>query len=157
MNLIEGKNGSVLIDSSYNASPDSMELALNVLSSFSGRRIAALGTMNELGELSESAHIRLGKLAAQHADLLIAVGSEAKFIALGALNEGLSRSDIHSFKNSRDAGEFLSGLLEQGDVVLLKGSQNRVRMERCTLACMLEPERSKELLVRQEPFWLTRP
>lgn len=155
MNRIEGKNGSVLIDSSYNASPESVEAGLRLLQEFSGRRIAALGTMNELGELTESAHLRIGKLVGETADLLIAVGAEAKTLAEGAQLSGLSSSMIHVFQNSKEAGTFLSELLEPGDVVLIKGSQNKVRMEHVTKACMKHPELAKSLLVRQDPHWLT--
>lgn len=156
MNRIDGKNGATLIDSSYNASPDSMEAALEVLRDFHGRRIAALGTMNELGELTESAHLKVGKLAVKSADMLIAVGKHAKDLAEGARREGMSTSMIHTFATSKEAGAFLEGMLERHDVVLVKGSQNNVRMEHLTKACMKEPEQARKLLVRQEPYWLTK-
>lgn len=156
MNKIEGKNGALIIDSSYNASPDTMEAALKVLKLFRGRRIAALGTMNELGELTESAHLKLGKSVPEYADMLIAVGPQAKTIAEGAHVAGLSASMIHVFPNSVQAGAFLENLLEKNDIVLAKGSQNNVRMERLVKACMKEPEQARHLLVRQEPYWLTQ-
>jgi UDP-N-acetylmuramoyl-tripeptide--D-alanyl-D-alanine ligase len=156
MNKIDGKNGSVIIDSSYNASPDSMEAALEVLGLFEGRKIAALGTMNELGELTESAHLKVGKLAAGVADELIAVGVHAKSFAEGARREGMDASLIHVFGTSKEAGAFLEKTLERGDAVLAKGSQNKVRMEHLVKACMKEPEQARNLLVRQEPFWLRK-
>jgi len=155
MNKIEGKNGSLLIDSSYNASPASVEEALKVLALFPGRKIAALGTMNELGELSESAHLKIGKLVASKANMLIAVGKYAKTLAEGGQRAGLSAGMIHVFRTSKEAGEFMSGMLEKHDVVLVKGSQNNVRMEHLVKACMQEPEQARSLLVRQEPYWLT--
>lgn len=154
MNKIEGIKHSTIIDSSYNASPDSVEEALKVLNMFHGRRVAALGSMNELGELSESAHIKIGKLAAEHADMLIAVGEYAKEMAEGAHRAGMSASMIHQFKTSKDCGAFLSGILERGDTVLIKGSQNKVRMEHCVKMCMKYPEQARQILVRQDPFWL---
>lgn len=155
MNLIDGKNGSILIDSSYNASPDTMTAALDILNFFNGRKIAALGTMNELGELSESEHMKIGKKAAEHADMLLAVGDRAKDLAEGAERGGLSSSMIHIFQNSKEAGAFLEKVLERGDIVLIKGSQNRVRMEHVVKICMRHPEKARELLVRQDPYWLT--
>jgi len=155
MNPIDGINGSLIIDSSYNAAPDTMEAALEVLGMFPGRRIAALGTMNELGDLTESAHLKIGKRAADTADMLIAVGEQAKYLAEGAQRAGMSSSMIHQFKTSKEAGEFLSGILERNDVVLAKGSQDKVRMERMVKLCMKEPEQARHLLIRQEPFWLT--
>lgn len=154
MNLIDGRSGSVLIDSSYNASPAAMEEALKVLGSFSGRKIAALGSMNELGELADSAHVKVGKLAAEYADMLVAVGHHSKEMAEGAHRAGMSASLIHSFRNSKEAGAFVAGLLQKGDVVLAKGSQNKVRMEHLVKACMAEPEQARYKLVRQEPYWL---
>ncbi len=156
MNKIDGKDGAMIIDSSYNASPHSMEAALEVLGLFDGRKIAALGTMNELGELTESAHLKVGKLAARTADVLIAVGRHAKSLAEGARREGMSTSVIHVFRNSKEAGAFLEGMLERGDTVLAKGSQNNVRMEHLVKVCMKEPEQARHLLVRQEPYWLSR-
>ncbi len=151
---IDGKNQSTIIDSTYNASPDAVEEALKVLSLFRGRKIAALGSMNELGELAESAHIKIGKLAAEHADLLILVGKHAADMAEGAARGGMAKSMIHTFRTSSEAGKFLSGMLEKNDVVLAKGSQNEVRMERLVAMCMKDPLMARKLLVRQEPYWL---
>jgi UDP-N-acetylmuramoyl-tripeptide--D-alanyl-D-alanine ligase len=155
MNKIEGKQGSLIIDSSYNASPDTTAAALEILGLFHGRKIAALGTMNELGELSESEHIKIGKAAAEHADLLLAVGERAKDLAEGAQRGGMSASMIHTFRTSKEAGQFLSNILEKHDVVLAKGSQSGVRMEHLVKMCMKNPEDARHLLVRQEPYWLT--
>lgn len=154
MSKIEGKNGSTIIDSTYNASPATMEEALKILGTFHGRKIAALGTMNELGELAESAHIKVAKLAASYADLLIFVGKFANEMADGANRAGTARSMIHVFKNSNEAGEYLNKILEKNDVLLAKGSQNNVRMEHIVKLCMREPEKARTLLVRQEPYWL---
>ena len=155
MNPIEGKNGSLIIDSSYNAAPDTMEAALEVLSLFPGRKIAALGTMNELADMAESEHIKIGKVAADTANVLIAVGAHAKHYVEGAVSAGMSKSMIHSFRTSKEAGEFLAEELRVNDVVLAKGSQNGVRMEKCVKLCMQEPEQARHLLARQEPYWLT--
>lgn len=154
MNKIEGKNGSLILDSTYNASPDTVESSLEILSLFHGRKIAALGTMNELGELSVSEHIKIGKVTAQKADMLLAVGEHAKDLAEGAQRGGMSASMIHIFKNSKEAGQFLSNILDKHDVVLAKGSQNRVRMEHLVKMCMKHPEDARHLLVRQDPYWL---
>lgn len=155
MNKIEGKNGALIIDSSYNASPDTTAAALEILSMFHGRKIAALGTMNELGELSESEHIKIGKITAEHADMLLAVGERAKELAEGAQRGGMSASMIHTFKTSKEAGLFLSNIIERHDVVLAKGSQGGVRMEHLVKLCMKNPDQARHLLVRQEPYWLT--
>ena len=112
--------------------------------------------MNELGELTESAHIKIGKLAADSCDLLIVVGKNAKEMAEGAHRAGMPISLIHQFKNSKEAGSFLKELLKRGDTVLVKGSESKVRMEHLVKMCMDRPEMARQLLVRQDPYWLTR-
>ena len=97
----------------------------------------------------------MGKLAAQHADMLLAVGEQAKNLAEGAERGGMSASMIHSFRSSKEAGHFLSNILDRHDVVLAKGSQNGVRMEYLVKACMKDPSEARHVLVRQEPYWLT--
>lgn len=154
MNPIAGVNRSQIIDSSYNASPTTVETALNVLDDiYAPRKIAALGTMNELGEMTYESHIAIGKQAAQVADILVAVGHEAPTIKRGALEVGMKEADIYTFFDSEEAGEFMKNRLKQGDLVLVKGSQNKVRMERFVKQIMKEPHKAKKLLCRQEAAW----
>jgi UDP-N-acetylmuramoyl-tripeptide--D-alanyl-D-alanine ligase len=154
MNPIAGINKSQIIDSSYNASPATVVTALDLLAQIkSTRKIAALGTMNELGEITHSAHIEIGKKAAQVAKLLVAVGHEAPTIKQGALDGGMKEDQIFTFFDSEEAGRFLQGQLKQGDLVLVKGSQNRVRMERLVKLIMKEPKKAGELLCRQGEAW----
>jgi len=154
MNPITGVNRSQIIDSSYNASPTTVETALNVLDNiYSPRKIAALGTMNELGELTHEAHIAIGEKAAKVADLLVAVGHEAPTIKRGALEAGMKESDVYTFFDSEEAGKFLKDRLKQGDLVLVKGSQNKVRMERFVKLIMKESHKADQLLCRQGKAW----
>ena len=153
MSKLDGIHGSTILDASYNASPDTVEAALQVLRSFPGRRIAALGSMNELGERSEHAHRQIGRMIPQVADLLVTVGDEARWMAEAALKHGLTEPSVHSFKTSKEAGAFLKNMLRAGDVVLAKGSQNNVRMEYCVQAIMADPSQAKTLLVRQNDYW----
>lgn len=157
MNLIAGIEGSTIIDSSYNASPATMLAALEVLNEMRpsgvGRRIAILGNMNELGDLTDSEHRRVGKDVSKCADMLVTVGDFAKLYAEEATKGGLDSGRVWSFNDSKAAGEFLKSKLKKGDVLLVKGSQNNVRLERCVKEIMAEPERAKDLLVRQEGVW----
>lgn len=154
MNPIAGINRSQIIDSSYNASPATVATALELLGELKAtRKIAALGSMNELGELTHSAHIEIGKKAARVAQMMIAVGQEASTIGRGALEAGMKEEQIHTFFDSEEAGEFLKGQLKQGDLVLVKGSQNRVRMERLVKIIMKEPQKAAQLLCRQGEAW----
>lgn len=158
MSIIPGQGDATLLDSSYNASPETVAEALALLKDFPGKRkIAVLGNMNELGAYTEEAHRRL----AQHIDLwlglLITVGENAALIGDEALKKGFPKSKIKFLLNAGEAAKFLlenlEGGLRKGDVILLKGSQNRVRLERAVKMLMLHPEEAERLLCRQEPEW----
>lgn len=154
MNIIEGINDSIIIDDSYNANPKSMIRALEFLAKTKGRKIAALGTMNELGSYEKSGHEEVGRVAAKVADIIVTVGEPAeKYLAHGALEAGFNESALKSFLTSDEAGDYLKKIVKEGDVILAKGSQNKVRMEMAVKKIMKNPKRAEELLVRQSAFW----
>lgn len=157
MRLIDGVNNSIIIDDSYNASPKAVTEALNSLKSINtnGRKIAVLGDMMELGSHSYDEHIKIGKLTAQTANMLIIVGVRAKYIAQSAIEEGMKKRDIFEFNNSKSAGYKLAEILQEGDIALVKGSQS-VRMEKVVENVMAQPEKRFKLLVRQEKEWIER-
>ena len=159
MNLIEGINDTIIIDSSYNASPEAVKAALVVLHNMKladaaeneqSRTIAVLGNMNELGDVSHEKHREIGVEVAKHADVLITIGDEAKLIAEEALRGGMRKSEVFSFANAEEAGEFLLQKLQAKDILLVKGSQNNVRLERLVKMLMKDPSKAKDLLARQE-------
>jgi UDP-N-acetylmuramoyl-tripeptide--D-alanyl-D-alanine ligase len=124
--------GAVLIDDSYNANPQSMEVALRMLASCpaEGRRIAVLGDMGELGPASDKAHREAGRLAARLGiDRLFALGAQAERVASGALEAGMSASCAHVGASHEDVASRLREELAAGDWVLVKGSRS-MRMER---------------------------
>lgn len=130
LNIIS-QNGIKVINDVYNASPQSMEAAINVLTDIDvrGRRIAVLGDMLEMGEWAPGAHLEVGKYAASKAvDYIVAVGENARFIAEGAAAEGMQPSCIRHFSSNPEAGAFLEAMVAEGDVVLVKGSRG-MRME----------------------------
>lgn len=121
MDVIELKNNITLIDGTYNASEDSMKSSLDVLATYSRRKIAVLADMLELGEFSEQLHRNVGKHAAvKKIDLLIVVGNEAKYIASGAKDAGMN--NIYYCKDNEEVINYLGNNLCSNDVVLLKGS-----------------------------------
>jgi UDP-N-acetylmuramoyl-tripeptide--D-alanyl-D-alanine ligase len=125
-------NGAVLVDDSYNANPQSMEVALRMLAGATGarRRIAVLGDMGELGPTSEKAHRETGRIAAQLGlDRLLLLGSHAELVAAGAREAGMGASRIHVGGSHEELAERLRDELSAGDWVLLKGSRS-MRMER---------------------------
>lgn len=154
MTMIPGIQGSAILDSTYNASPEAVKEALNLLGEVApGRKIAVLGNMNELGERTEEFHREVGRHAHKRADVLVTVGDVARFIAEEAQKEGFPASDIYHYEDSEKAAEFLTTMVRESDTVLVKGSQNRVRLERLVKALMADPSRAEELLVRQEKQW----
>jgi UDP-N-acetylmuramyl pentapeptide synthase len=157
MHLLPGIKDTTIIDDSYNSSPIAVEEALSVLSNANvlGKKIAVLGDMLELGRFSVDEHKRLGKLAAEVSDVLITVGLRARHFTEGALQGGMSEENILQYEDARRAGKELEHKLEEGDLILIKGSQS-VRMERTVEEIMAHPEHKKELLVRQEEAWQRR-
>lgn len=153
MASIRGLNASLILDDSYNSSPDAAIAALKALSDIAkGRQIAVLGSMNELGDYAQEGHQRVGA-ACGNLDLLVTIGRQAEeFIAPAAKNAGLKPDQIKSFDSPVAAGKFVQSLLKTGDTVLVKGSQNRVFAEEATAQLLADPaDRSK--LVRQTPYW----
>ena len=157
MNLLEGVNGSLIFDDSYNSSPIAAEAAIEVLSEYPAkRRIAVLGDMKELGEFSHSEHERIGELLrAKDVWLLFTVGQEAKFIAEGARRSGFDAFKIFEFSDSAEVGEAVKKIIQEGDLILVKGSQS-TRMEKVVEKIMAHPENKENLLVRQEEEWKNR-
>ncbi len=156
MRLIPGIKRSYILDDTYNASPASSRAALDVLEDLEAqRKIAVLGDMLELGKYTESAHRELGRHAASMVDKLVTVGARSIFTAEGAKESGLPKEDILSFDTSDEAKIEVQKLIEKGDLVLVKGSQG-IRMERVVLEIMAEPQKAKDLLVRQYGKWLLK-
>jgi len=158
MNVIAGIKNSLLIDDTYNSSPEAASAALSAASSLKiqeiNRRVAILGDMLELGDITEQAHYDLGKQVAEDGfKLLVAVGENKEHLAKGAKENGLL--NILTFDNSEAACDEVQNLIQNNDLVLIKGSQG-ARMERIVKELMKEPDRASELLIRQEKDWLQR-
>lgn len=134
---VHTRQGALLLDDSYNASPESTLAALNLLNELPGRKIAVLGGMYELGIYEKSGHEKIGIRAAQVADRLITFGEHARMISSAAIEAGLPSSSVSSFDQLDEVVEALQSLLKQGDVVLVKGSHG-LRMDRIVQALEVE-------------------
>lgn len=178
LRVISGKQGTTILDDSYNANPASMEAALRVLDEVSrsrqlsprgsqgspprrlatrsrrtSRRVAVLGEMRELGKLAESAHRRLGELIPKFCDLAIIVGPWRETTVQAALKQGFGVGQIVAFETTAEAINELPQLIEPRDVILVKASQNEMRFERIVETLMARPQDAKKLLVRQSRYW----
>lgn len=157
MRLHAGIKGTTIIDDTYNSSPTAAEAALMALRevTHAKRKIAVLGDMLELGRYSPREHERIGELVPAAADMLVTIGIRSQKTAEAALEHGLSEKKVLQYEDASRAGRELQNLLEPGDVILVKGSQG-IRAERVVEELMAEPERARELLVRQDDAWQER-
>jgi UDP-N-acetylmuramoyl-tripeptide--D-alanyl-D-alanine ligase len=130
MNVLKLNEDIKIINDTYNANPDSMEAALIALKDMKAkRRIAVLGDMLELGELSMKLHRELGKKVAQNGmDYLITLGQQAKYIAEGAIEEGMPSKQVIDFREPKEIIDYIQNLLMPGDAALIKGSRG-MKME----------------------------
>jgi len=157
MNLIQGVKNTLIIDDTYNASPTATAQALLTLKDarVSGRKIVVLGDMLELGKFSAEEHRKIGAQVANFADIFVSVGLRMYGAREEAIASGMALTSIFEFEDSKTAGGFLQNQIQEGDVILIKGSQG-MRMERAAQEIMAHPEERESLLVRQEPEWQKR-
>ncbi len=160
MRILDGYNNTVVIDDSYNSSPTALRAALTTLKKIDtpGRKIAILGDMLELGSMSDTAHRKAGVQAAGIVDELVLVGEHVTILAKAAKGAGLEASKIHMYGvgKSQDAGRFVRGILQPNDVILGKGSQTGIRIEKAIKEIIRDPIEAKRLLVRQDDEWRIR-
>jgi UDP-N-acetylmuramoyl-tripeptide--D-alanyl-D-alanine ligase len=130
---VPGEKGATLLDDSYNASPSSSLAALNLLAELSGRKIAVLGDMLELGEIELQGHKVVGGRAAEVVDLLVVVGAKGRWIGEEAREAGLSKNQVLFAEGNAQAIDVLRQVMREGDVVLIKGSRG-AKMEEIVAA-----------------------
>jgi UDP-N-acetylmuramoyl-tripeptide--D-alanyl-D-alanine ligase len=155
MQILAGKQGTLIIDDTYNASPVAVEAALDVLyATEANQRIAILGSMNELGVDSARLHSEVGGYCnPKKLDLVVTIGREAaENLAPVAKNQGCA---VQTFMNPYEAGEYVRHHLKTGAVVLAKGSQNGVFAEEAIKVLLANASQSRKL-VRQSDYWLER-
>jgi len=154
MNLLDGINFSKILDSSYNSSPQTLKSALKTLAEIKSyeKKIAVLGQMNELGKHSKKFHEEIGKeFVKYNFDFLITVFGDAKFIIKSAVEHGFPAENTLACETAEEAGFFLQNIykLNYGDLVLIKGSQNNVRLEKCVEMLLLNDLRDFKKLCRR--------
>ena len=130
--------GATVLDDSYNANPQSMQAALNVLGDWpcQGAKIAVLGDMLELGDVSEECHEELGRLAAQRADQVLCYGDWAAAVLKGVVEQG-GQGGICTSHDEIVA--WLERRICEDDCILVKGSRG-MRMEKVVHALLAQDE-----------------
>lgn len=158
MQLLHGVHGSTIIDDTYNASPEAVIAALDVLVRMPGDyKVLVLGGMNELGKFGLEAHREVAEAINERAiDLVVSVGELADKELAPYLQEVRQRKVVRMFSAER-AGVFVREQLvdKKGAVVLCKGSQNGVFTEEAVKQLLQDPADSARL-VRQSNYWLQR-
>ncbi|HVC35868.1 MAG TPA: Mur ligase family protein [Candidatus Dormibacteraeota bacterium] len=153
MQILKGANHSTLIDDTYNASPAAVKSALDVLYKTSAaHRIAILGSINEFGNLSQTAHQEVGRYCdPDKLDLVVTIGQLAEtYLGPIAAQNGCL---VKSFISPYDAGNFVKNELREGTIVLAKGSQDGVLAEEALKILLADPQDASKL-VRQSKYWL---
>ena len=130
---VRTEQGALILDDTYNASPESTLAALNLLDELDGRKVAVLGDMLELGTEEAQSHRLVGRRAADVADLLLAVGPRSMILAEEAQKVGMPATSILWVEEATDAIPILEQVIEEGDMVLVKGSLG-MRMDRIVAA-----------------------
>jgi UDP-N-acetylmuramoyl-tripeptide--D-alanyl-D-alanine ligase len=131
---VRSRTGALLLDDTYNASPESMLAALNLLGEVTAaRKIAVLGDMLELGQYEQQSHHKIGTRAAQIVNVLVTLGPRACLYAEAARRSGLQDPEIHEFSEGDEVIDWLQANLTSDDAVLLKGSHG-LRMDRIVAA-----------------------
>jgi UDP-N-acetylmuramoyl-tripeptide--D-alanyl-D-alanine ligase len=131
--VVRSDSGALLLDDTYNASPESTLAALNLLAELEGCKVAVLGDMLELGPYEKQGHELVGLRVAQVAERLVTVGPRGHMIAAAARQAGLKSEKVKEFDSSDAAIPHLRRSLSGKDVVLVKGSHG-VRMDRIVTA-----------------------
>ncbi|HUL23896.1 MAG TPA: UDP-N-acetylmuramoyl-tripeptide--D-alanyl-D-alanine ligase [Thermodesulfobacteriota bacterium] len=132
MEVVPLKEGATLINDAYNASPYSMELALETLAEAKGkgRAIAVLGDMLELGSFTREAHEQIGKKVGELSiDFLFAMGEEAPTLVQSAIHHGFPMKRARVVENHSEAISLLKEMIQDGDWIMVKGSR-RMAMEK---------------------------
>ncbi len=117
------KLGYTIVSDCYNAGPESMAAALEVLGNQQGRKIAVLGDMLELGACTQAEHYRVGRIAAEKADFLLAFGPNCQRTVSGAITGGMIGGKARGFADRKELVLALKRIAQPGDVILFKGSR----------------------------------
>ncbi len=159
LRILKGLNDALIIDDSYNASPQAVLNSLEVLNFVKNRKkILVLGDMLELGKYSYEAHKMIGEKLKKVVDIVVLVGFKTEITYESAILNGFEKRNIFYFKPPLDyqkIADFVKNFLDKNSVILVKGSQG-LRLEKIIKEIIIDKEKAKELLVRQNKAWLLK-
>ena len=152
MQILDGVNGAILIDDTYNSSPKAAISALDTLYELTTKsKIAILGQMNEMGDFSRQYHQEVGEYCdPEQLNLVVTIGEDAnKYLAEKAEE---NHCKVIRCSSPYHAGELIKPILTKDTAVLVKGSQNSVFAEEA-VKLLLNDSSDETKLVRQSPKW----
>jgi alanine racemase len=155
MNLLEGRNGTLILDDTFNANPEATQAAIDTLVELPGAtKVAILGDMLDLGDSEREAHRQIGRYVATRVQRLVTKGEAAQEMATAALDSdhGLGQHAVHITFTNDDAVAAVEDLLSPDTVILVKGSAE-ARMEGVVQKLLAQPRRDRIYLVRQSAGW----
>lgn len=153
LSFFKGIKNTTIIDSTYNNAtlPPILDI-LDFVKEISGkkRKVAIIGDMRELGEESKYAHEELAKKIAKTVDYAILIGPQLEKYAVPSLKK--TKLSFQSFPTVRDGKDTILQAIQTGDVILVKGSQNTLFLERVVQMLLLDKKDTNKLTRRGE-FW----
>lgn len=150
--IFKGIKETDILDSSYNSSPVALKDALELLSEISGnrRRLAILGDMRELGRQSKEEHQKLADLIIKNCDFAILIGPNLIEFTSPVLQKEKFAHLV--FSNFSSAKSFILREIKKNDLILVKGSQNTLFLER-VVELLLKNKSDVSKLARRGKFW----
>ena len=123
--VVTNFRGATIYDDTYNSNPYALSRALDLLhqADVTGRRVAVIGDMLELGERELQYHYESGRSIPESVDVVIAVGRRSASLLDGARHAGFTEERLFHFDDAESAGKFLQSFIREGDVVMLKASR----------------------------------
>lgn len=153
MRIFDGREGSLIIDDSYNASPAAMDAALHTVKEISvpGRTFAILGQMSELGAAAARWHDHVGQSVVRAGvQRLVTVGPLARRIGDAAVAAGMATDAVTNVATAEAAAAVVEGWLSAGDAVIIKGSRFASRLERAVKILLAHPDRDEQFIVHSD-------
>ena len=121
LELLPNNKNIIIIDDSYNSNEDGTKAAMDVLDTFTGRKIVLTPGLVELGKMENVANLEFGKRLARHADIVIVIGKHnAEMLITGLTDGGFDKQNIMFAKTLNKANAMLNGIVNEGDVVLFE-------------------------------------
>lgn len=152
--VFAGINDSIILDSSYNASPRAVTASLKLLKKLVQENkqsaVFVFGDMRELGPLEKEKHEHIAHQIKQTVDYIYCIGPLTKQYVIPLLGR---KKNVRWFENAHQAGAYLQKNLPAGSIVLVKGSQNTIYLEE-TIKYILKNKKDEQKLCRQEPYWM---